>query len=153
MAFQEVFLYFDGASRNNPHGPAGCGWVVYVKLHNSATLKWGEKGTYLGYEISNNQAEYKGLIEGLAFIRGNPSLTGSYLTIFGDSEVAIGQMEYLYEVRSLNIQDYFNVAQSLIFELRSRFQHIGFRHIPRERNREADQLANDAIIKHFSASG
>jgi len=26
--YHRLVLYFDGASRHNPRGPAGCGWVL-----------------------------------------------------------------------------------------------------------------------------
>jgi ribonuclease HI len=150
MSYHHLQLYFDGASRNNPHGPAGCGWVLYAQ-GNTSKILLEKQGAYLGDNISNIQAEYQGLINGLAFIRNNID-SGAYLTILGNSEVVIRQMKREYAVQNSNIKPYYNAAQSLILEIERNFHQISYVHLPRERNYEADQLANDAI-QRFSARG
>ena len=84
--YHRVVLYFDGASRHNPHGPAGCGWQLWEMDTNGALSTFiAEDGVYLGYNVSNNQAEYEGLTQGLEYIHSNIDCYGLYIR--GDSEM------------------------------------------------------------------
>ncbi|KAL7550808.1 hypothetical protein ACHAWF_014014 [Thalassiosira exigua] len=142
--YHRIILYFDGASRSNPRGPAGCGWVLYEMDDNGAdeyhSLASGRN--YLGHEISNNQAEYQGLIDGLDYVYDN-NISCRGLYVRGDSEIVIRQMEGEYNVNSPNIRPYYNEAQDSLDRIDC--VHHNFKHIPRGKNWEADQLANDAI--------
>jgi len=112
MYYDRVVLYFDGASRNNPHGPAGCGWVLYeMDEHGTDGDCIDSDWSRLGYNISNNQAEYQGLIEGLTFIRDRIDCNAVYIR--GDSEIVIRQMEGDYQVRSERILPYYKEACDL----------------------------------------
>lgn len=142
--YHRIILYFDGASRNNPRGPAGCGWVLYAMNRHGADGSWIAED-FLGYNVSNNQAEYQGLINGLAYIYDNISFNGLYIR--GDSEIIIRQLEGEYQVRSPNIVPYYNEAMELLDYMPCQF--YTFRHISRERNWEADQLANNAIDDYY----
>mmetsp|Transcript_32442 Transcript_32442/g.59833 ORF Transcript_32442/g.59833 Transcript_32442/m.59833 type:complete len:150 (+) Transcript_32442:286-735(+) len=142
--YHRLILYFDGASRNNPLGPAGCGWVLYemddcgADCYNSIA----EGSDFLGNDVSNNQAEYQGLIEGLTYLANNYiSCHGLYVR--GDSEIVIRQMEGEYQVRSPNIRRYHHDAQEKLDEIDCNF--VSFRHVARDKNWEADQLANESI--------
>eukprot|EP00553_Chaetoceros_curvisetus_P001076 CAMPEP_0204613818 /NCGR_PEP_ID=MMETSP0717-20131115/1743_1 /ASSEMBLY_ACC=CAM_ASM_000666 /TAXON_ID=230516 /ORGANISM="Chaetoceros curvisetus" /LENGTH=146 /DNA_ID=CAMNT_0051626371 /DNA_START=460 /DNA_END=900 /DNA_ORIENTATION=- len=140
--YERIILEFDGASRSNPHGPAGCGYVLYE-------MNWdGSKGSfiiegsqYLGYNVSNNQAEYQGLINGLAYVSDYLSCHGLYVR--GDSQIVINQMNGDYAVRSNNIWPYYNEATDVLADVDLSFYKL--QHIDRNSNWEADQLANDAI--------
>ncbi|KAL7544066.1 hypothetical protein ACHAXR_013570 [Thalassiosira sp. AJA248-18] len=142
--YDRLILYFDGASRNNPHGPAGCGWVLY-EMDECGADSYGsiaEGRSYLGYNISNNQAEYEGLINGLNYLVDNYfSCRGLYVR--GDAEIVIRQMEGEYNVNSHNIIPYYNDAKSCLSQIDC--QYKSFRHVARDKNWEADQLANEAI--------
>lgn len=145
-SYHRVILYFDGASRNNPRGPAGCGWVLYdMDRCGADNYVIAESAKYLGYEVSNNQAEYHGLIKGLKFIRDNIECDGLYIR--GDSEVVINQMSGDYQVRSPNIRAYYNKANDILSQIDCEFYN--FRHISRDKNWQADQLANDAIDESY----
>jgi ribonuclease HI len=141
--YNRVVLYFDGASRSNPHGPAGCGWVLYSMDHNGADdFKIDSGRKYLGYNVSNNQAEYEGLTEGLKYMYENDiSCNGLYIR--GDAEIVVLQMEGEYQVRSHNIIPYYKEAQDYLGCVDKNFWQI--KHISRGNNWEADELANDAI--------
>ena len=141
--YNRVILYFDGASRSNPHGPAGCGWVLYSMDHNGADdFEIASGREYLGYNVSNNQAEYQGLIEGLKYMCENDiSCNGLYIR--GDAEIVVLQMDGQYQVRSPNIVPYYKEAQDSLHYVS--FNHWRINHISRARNWRADQLANDAI--------
>lgn len=140
--YSRVVLYFDGASRHNPHGPAGCGYVLYcMDGHGADDYIIEEDGQYLGYNVSNNQAEYQGLINGLEYIRDY--ITCNNLYIRGDSEIVIKQLLGEYEVRSSNIRPYYKEAKDLLDYLDC--NTISYRHISRSNNYRADKLANNAI--------
>ena len=141
--YHRLIVYFDGASRNNPRGPAGCGWVIYNMDDDGADdyeVARGQK--YLGYEISNNQAEYEGLEDALTYIIENGiSCYGLYVR--GDSEIVLNQLNGIYQVRSNNIIDYYYAVVNKVSEVDKTF--VKYTHVNRSRNYEADELANDAI--------
>ena len=141
--YHRLVIYFDGASKNNPRGPAGCGWALHEMDCNGADANCVASGqVYLGYNVSNNQAEYEGLSNALRYIVDqNISCHGLYIR--GDSQIVINQLEGIYQVRSHNIIDYYGTAMSLINDVDKTF--VKFTHIDRSRNQRADQLANDAI--------
>lgn len=142
MFYDRLILYFDGACRNNPHGPAGCGWVVYEMDQHGAVGDMVAQGSdYLAYNVSNNQAEYQGLINGLEYIDDNLACDTIYIR--GDAEIVIRQMNGVYQVRSSNIQPYYNSVQKLLQCIQC--NEYSFRHVSRDRNWKADQLANEAI--------
>jgi ribonuclease HI len=111
---RRAILYFDGASRNNPNGPSGCGFVVKEMDDDDdedgrIVLK-GYK--YLGWNVSNNQAEYHGLWEGLKGI--DAQLIVDELYIRGDSEIVIKQIGGTYQVRSGNIRPLYAEVMELL---------------------------------------
>jgi len=127
-----LIIYFDGASRGNP-GRAGAGiWVT-----DGEGKKVSEISRYLGHK-TNNQAEYWALLLGL---REAKRLRGKSLHIFTDSELVERQIKGIYRVRNLNLKAlHRTVMQSL-----KAFSSVEIESIPREENREADRLANEAI--------
>ena len=79
----KLILNTDGGSRNNP-GPAGIGYVI-----KDSTGKILEKrGKYIG-NYTNNEAEYKALIEGL---RACAKLGGKTIDCFLDSQLVVNQL-------------------------------------------------------------
>lgn len=142
-----LYIYFDGASRNNPRGPAGCGWVIYEDDYGNIGGEIARGQKYLGYNISNNQAEYEGVEAALQFMQDN-DIGCDELCIRGDSEVVLKQLDGVYRVRSRNITEYYNA----VVELLSNIEHnyILYEHVPRYENERADELANDAINEEES---
>ena len=141
--YHRVILYFDGASRHNPHGPAGCGWVLYeMDRHGAKDDHIAEDGVYLGHNVSNNQAEYEGLERGLQYVLDYINCDTLYVR--GDSEIIIRQMTGEHQVRSPNIRGYYQDAKNVLDRLEYECDVV-FRHIPRHDNWEADLLANNAI--------
>jgi ribonuclease HI len=127
-------LRFDGCSRGNP-GIAGAGAVLY----KNETEIWS-CSKFLGYNETNNYAEYMGLIMGLS--KAN-ELNISELIVEGDSMLVIKQMNGEYKVKSSNISELHKVAR----ELKMKFSNIIFNHIYRVDNKRADELCNEAIEK------
>ena len=123
-------LYTDGGARGNP-GPAGIGVVLEVKSQKSKVKR------FIG-EATNNQAEYQALLAGLELAI---SAEVHELRVFMDSELIVKQMKGEYRVKNSDLKPLF--AQAL--GLTNKFTTISFHHIPREKNKEADKLVNEAI--------
>jgi ribonuclease HI len=132
--FGGVFLniYFDGASRGNP-GEAGAGAVI--KDGHGKILKRVRK--HLGVQ-TNNAAEYMALIMALKEAK---SLGAGRVRIFSDSELLVRQIKAQYRVKSENLRKLHSEAL-LLCEF---FEDFTIEHIEREKNTEADRLANEAI--------
>jgi len=127
-----LHLYVDGASRGNP-GEAAFG----VHVTDEAGRTVAELKGYLG-RATNNVAEYQALVHGLrwAFEQG-----ARRVKVFSDSELLVRQMGGAYRVKNPGLLALHREAR----ELRGRFEHTSIAHVPRERNREADRLANLAL--------
>jgi len=132
----ELIIHIDGASRGNP-GPAAAG-VEIKDADQKVVLTLSE---YLG-TTTNNVAEYFALLYALeeaAILKSNK------LTIFTDSELLARQFSGQYKVKDpiiklLNLQ---------VKRLRKKFKACTVSHVPREKNREADRLANTALNELF----
>ncbi len=126
-----LLIYTDGASRGNP-GEAGAG--VVIKDREGKVYRTLKK--YLG-QTTNNQAEYNALILALREVKG----MGQNIRILSDSELLVRQVKGQYKVKNRNIKPLFDEARALL----GGFASWEIEHIPREMNREADGLANEAI--------
>lgn len=125
-------LYTDGASKGNP-GPAGAGWV----LENDQDSILVKESSFLG-EATNNEAEYQALILG---VKKALACEVEEIRIFMDSELVVRQLSGLYRVKNPRLSILFKQVKDLL----SRFSSYVIIHIPRENNREADRMANEAI--------
>lgn len=123
----EGVLYVDGASFGNP-GPSGAGIVLSA---GGETIV--ERSEDTGYG-TNNQAEYRALLEGLA----EAAQRGiRRLVVRSDSQLLVRQMNGEYKIKAKGLKGLKAEADAL----RERFDHVGFEHVPRERNARADELA------------
>ncbi len=129
---RRVTVYTDGAARGNP-GPAGAG----AHIEDEHGTEVAQVFEYLG-ETTNNVAEYRALLLGLARAQ---ELGVSEVEVRADSELMIRQMTGRYRVRNPGLIDLHRQAQVL----EKSFRRVRYVHIPRERNRLADRLANRAI--------
>ena len=128
-------IHTDGAAKGNP-GPDGAGWLIRDGQGRILSRQF----KYLG-PGTNNEAEYQALIGALEEAL---ALGGRTVTVHSDSELMVRQLKGEYRVRSPHLKDFFNRAQDLL----RRFQEYVILHIPREQNREADLLANQAFKTH-----
>jgi ribonuclease HI len=126
-------IYIDGASKNNP-GPAGIGVVICCEGQVVKNIS-----EYIG-EATNNFAEYTALIYGLREAMTNKA---EAVNIKSDSQLLCRQLNREYKVKSQNIIGLYNQAVHLL----SGFKQFSIKHIPREENRGADKLANEAVKK------
>ena len=128
----KLTIYTDGGARGNP-GPAGIGAVVY----NSAGQKIAEIANFLGV-ATNNQAEYQAVI---AALKKAAELKADELDFYLDSELVVKQLKREYKVKNKDLAPLFLTVHNLSLN----FKRISYTHIPRERNQEADSLANQAM--------
>lgn len=125
-------LYSDGAARGNP-GPAGAG-AVLVKGDGAVVARLGK---FLG-EQTNNVAEYQGLILGL---EAALKLGADEIEIRADSELMVRQLLGTYRVKNPGLKPLYGRARELL----RHFAKVDIAHVPREENREADEMSNRAI--------
>ena len=129
-----LLAHSDGGARGNP-GPAGYGVVI----QDQAGRKVASLSQYLGHQ-TNNFAEYQGSIAALEYaIEHGPKA----LKVVSDSELLVRQIKGIYKVRNLTLQELHGRAKELI----ARLDWFSIDHALREHNREADDLANQAMDK------
>lgn len=134
----KLITYTDGGSRGNP-GPSAVGAVI-VDEHGHTVKEYAEKiekGT-------NNEAEYKAIIFALKKIKalyGKAKTAQVELEMRMDSELAFKQLTGEYKIESENIKPLFID----IWNLKMDFKKVAFKHIPREQNKKADFLVNQAF--------
>ena len=132
-----LIIYIDGASKGNP-GMAGAG----ILIANGEGRRISEVSRYLGHK-TNNEAEYWAL---LLALREAERLEGESIQVFTDSELVERQMNGLYRVKDLNLRTLHKRALQNL----GRFSSFEIRSIPREENKEADRLANQAIERRMA---
>jgi len=135
----ELVVYFDGAARSNPRGEASYG--VWCEL-SDGTFAWGE-GERLGVR-TNNEAEFEALLAALAqceeALRAFPSI--ARIRLRGDSELVVDAMLRRKRVHAEHLRPLLDEAHRRASALG---RSVGFKHVPRARNRVADTLANRAL--------
>ncbi|MCL5016072.1 MAG: ribonuclease HI family protein [Patescibacteria group bacterium] len=128
----KLVIYTDGGSRGNP-GKAAIGVVVGDK-------KYGERiGT-----ATNNTAEYKAIVFALKKAKqllGKEKCKQAELEMRMDSELAYSQLTGRYKLKEESLFPLFIE----IWNLKQEFKKVEFTHVPREQNREADRLVNQAL--------
>jgi len=134
MNYEELIIFTDGGARGNP-GPAGIGAVLY-----NGKEKVAEVSKYLGV-ATNNQAEYRALIEALKKAK---ELGAKKLSVFLDSELVVKQLNREYKVKNKDLAPLFLE----VYNLSLSFSNIIFTHVYRENNKEADRLANEAMDRN-----
>lgn len=129
---KRLTLHVDGASRGNP-GPSAYG----VLLSDETGASIAELSEYIG-ETTNNVAEYQGLLAGLSkALEYSPN----HLTVKSDSQLLTRQLLLKYRVKNPKLIPLFDQAKALL----KKFSQVEILHIPREQNRSADVLANNAL--------
>ena len=138
---RQFYIFCDGGARGNP-GPAAVG--VVVKDNRGRT--WVEISKYIG-RTTNNVAEYKAVIAALEWIVKNQAsfrLPVSRFQFYLDSKLVVNQLRGLFRIKNSNLQ-------ALIIKLKgleNQVKHpIFYRYIPRDKNKQADRLVNQALDK------
>jgi ribonuclease HI len=128
----ELVAYVDGGSLGNP-GPSGIG--VVIEGSAGARIKIAK---WIGRQ-DNNVAEYVALLEALQCAL---LLKARTLHVYSDSQVVVRQMNGEYVCRSPRLYSLNWVCRKL-----ARSLQFSISHIDRERNAEANGLANSAVRK------
>jgi ribonuclease HI len=131
-----LHIHIDGASRGNP-GEAGFGVHVAGPDGTELARLFG----YLG-RTTNNVAEYQALLHALRWAIDHGARR---IRIFSDSELLVRQVEGSYRVRHPGLVPLHREALALLERLEAEL-----RHVPREENRDADRLANQAVDQKAS---
>ena len=129
---KKIIIYTDGGSRGNP-GPSAIGVVLGDK----------EYSENIGVR-TNNEAEYEAVIFVLKKAKalfGKKAIKTSEVEVRSDSELLIKQLNGEYKILEPKIQSLFLKAWNLKID----FGRIKFSLIPREKNKQADRLVNEAL--------
>ncbi len=136
---RKIIIYTDGGSRGNP-GPAAAG-VMFCNEKGQSIKEYSE---YLGDKLTNNEAEYKAVIFALKKFKavfGKKLAKNSEIEIRSDSELLVKQINAKYKILNENIQPLFLEIWNLKFD----FKKLKFKQISRDKNKQADRLANEAL--------
>ncbi|MFA6081908.1 MAG: ribonuclease HI family protein [Patescibacteria group bacterium] len=127
-------MYSDGGSRGNP-GPAACGVVIFGQnqdeLHRIAKT--------IGV-TTNNQAEYQALVMGLEWALSEYGQAEVLCRL--DSELVVKQLKGEYKMKNAELRPWYDKIILLQAQLGGK---ITFQHVPREQNKIADKLVNQAL--------
>ena len=125
----DLVAHIDGGSHGSP-GPSGIG--VIIEKPDGELIRIAK---WIGHH-DNNVAEYAALLEAL---RCALELKATALHVYSDSELVVKQMTGEYACRSPRLYSLNWTCRKLARGLKFRIAHI-----PRERNQEANRLANHA---------
>jgi len=138
MKKENIICYTDGGARGNP-GPAGAGAVI--QDGEGRVLK--EVSEFLG-NGTNNFAEYAAVVLVLKTVKkmyGDKTKNLS-VEVRMDSELVQKQLSNEYQIKEPSLVPQFIEIHNMRVK---DFPHVSFVHVPREKNKEADKLANDAM--------
>ncbi|MET8687784.1 bifunctional RNase H/acid phosphatase [Streptomyces sp. NPDC004732] len=130
---REFIVEADGGSRGNP-GPAGYGAVV-IDAATGETLM--EAAEYIGV-ATNNVAEYKGLVAGLKAAHQLDPAAAVHVRM--DSKLVVEQMSGRWKIKHPDMKPL--AAEAARVHPASQ---VTYEWIPREKNKHADRLANEAM--------
>ncbi len=128
-------ISIDGGSRGNP-GPAACG-VAIDQVTDTVLVPITQVGFFLG-RLTNNVAEYHGLLRALELA---DKLKPGDIEIVSDSQLMVMQVTGQYKVKAPQLKPLVEQARQQL----QRFAKWSIRHVYREANTRADQLANLAM--------
>jgi ribonuclease HI len=128
----KLVVHVDGGSRGNP-GPAAAGAVVSTPDGEIVD----EASELLGV-ATNNVAEYRGLLLGLARAR---ALGATEVEVVNDSELIAKQVNGVYKVKHAAMRPLYMDALAALRD----FDSWSIRSVPRAQNADADALVNQAL--------
>lgn len=137
----KIKIFTDGASRGNP-GKAAAG--ILITDETGTELLTHKK--FLGVQ-TNNAAEYNALIESIIFLK-NSGLEFNEIEFFSDSELVVKQIRGQYRIKH---KDLIKLSLDFWKEIKPINKNFTITHIPREQNKIADRLANEALDEFISS--
>lgn len=140
-----IDIYTDGLAEPNP-GIGTYGYVIYRDGKRVAA-----RHGFAGDPVTNNFAEYEGLVKALCEVSGQ---TDAAISVRSDSKLLVHQMsgEWKVSKKALRKDDPASyVAKHLeAVELAKRFKRLTFEWVPREKNSEADELSRVAYTEELA---
>ena len=134
----KLIIYTDGASRGNP-GPASYGFTISDEKNNLIY----EEGKSIGV-TTNNVAEYTAVLEVFKYLK-RKSLGKLNIELFADSRLIVEQLSGRFKIKNANLKILFEQIKVLEMEI----GRVFYTHIPREKNKQADVLANEALDRIY----
>lgn len=130
-----LIMYTDGACRGNP-GISSYAYIIYDDMYNKIIFD----AKYIGI-ATNNIAEYSAVLYGIYRLL---QIKFNKVTIYMDSKLVTMQLLGKYKVKDDKLMKYFKQIKKLTYG-----KNIEYIHIPREKNKEADMLANKVLDNLF----
>jgi ribonuclease HI len=128
----KLVVHVDGGARGNP-GPAAAGAVISTPQGEVL-----DRAHELLGIATNNVAEYRGLLLGLARAR---ALGATEVEVVNDSELVAKQVNGVYKVKHADMKPLHAAAKAALGD----FERWSIRSVPRAQNAEADALVNQAL--------
>ena len=129
-------VWFDGAcGPQNPGGTAAFGFAVY---ENGCKIQEGCGVVGRGPQMSNNVAEYCGVIEAAKYIMA--IAPGAEVCFHGDSNLVVQQLSGAWKAKQGLYMPYHHQARRIVASLKATFQWV-----PRQANAEADALSKTPL--------
>ena len=131
---ETIVVYTDGGARGNP-GPAGAGAIAYEGETVVLELK-----QYLGDKQTNNFAEYEAVALALTALK-EKGFAGRAVEVRMDSKLVVEQISGNWKIKEPTLKPLAAKVHVLLKE----FSSFVFTYVPREQNKEADRLVNEAL--------
>ncbi len=137
-----IEVYFDGLCQ--PINPGGISCYAFIVKSDERIIHsdYGVAAKPFSEESTNNVAEYTALAKALQWLLAN-NFSSKKVEIKSDSQLVVNQLTGDYKVKARRILPLF---KQVLF-LKTKFQDIQIKWIPRDKNREADRLTNKAYNK------
>ena len=134
-----IEVYFDGLCQ--PINPGGISCYAFIVKSDGRIVHsdYGIAAKPFSEESTNNVAEYTALVKALQWLLAN-DFNSKKVEIKSDSQLIVNQLTGDYKVKARRILPLF---KQVLF-LKTKFQDIQIKWIPRDKNREADRLTNKA---------
>lgn len=139
---KKIFINTDGGSRGNP-GLAAIG-IVFADESEKVLFTHKE---FIGDNKTNNEAEYEAIIRAFEILSKSKWLqehdgNGGEVMCRLDSKLVVEQVTGNYKVK----QDHLKELMNRVLEFSANHKvNVFFKHVPREENKLADKLVNEAL--------
>jgi ribonuclease HI len=135
---KKITIFTDGGSRGNP-GPAAIG----VHVVDDAGKVMLEVSETIG-NATNNFAEYQAVAMGLTAVKDKfgKQTKEMEVELKIDSELVKKQLNAEYQIKDPGLIPHFVTIHNLRV---ANFPNLKLTHVPREQNKEADRLVNEAL--------
>lgn len=132
-----INVFTDGGSRGNP-GESAYGFYIEKEDKNEII----SVGKRIGV-TTNNVAEYSAILESLKWISQNLfEYQILKINYFMDSNLAVNQLNGIYKIKNAKLREILFEIKMLETQIKT---PIIYTHVPREENKIADKLVNEAL--------